>query len=687
MERTALDAVRRVQSTAERAKNAAKRNPITSGTLATMGAVGGLWFASQLLGSQSRTGPGSEMLYTEESCNEKTLKQILEDLKDLDAKDDTATSQTHFENLMANWTTAAGLYSQAGNCDKAHYALGRLCYEGRGYVYDPEYGIQLYERAAYAGNADAMYALACIALRLADNRRQRDSGYDVLRSNKSANLYEAAALLRLAQTKGHEGARRTLSDFSDRPDPMTWIKNTRTKIETAAKTDPSATSQILRIAAQARDEEGGVMVEVEQELRDYKIDTHPPKPGTGGWREDVRRLNRLLDNSEEPETDTIRELLAQATRGTDPREMTSAALVALKYLDHVDLEDVDSDTLGKNADALLEKAARTGDVGAIKHRADALKGMFRHQERRAETETAIMKVLDQGARTGPLLSERGMLNHDQFLRMLKDTKDTDPQQKQGKKAKAMSDLLRAASLGNQEAMRLYRYGSFSDGWSDGNGAGWLLTLSLYSYNGVVVLPIPAALAMDLFSPCKVVFSRGDNATPIVTKLKVGIEPPGDKVIVATGYQYIQVAWPDLKSADAYDRLLQAYKDIFAQTNHDWMVLEPIRRDLFGSNEEAYELTARAILKARSAIRFDKKKPQVAFCVFDDPTHVCSYDRAFMIAAGLIPKTSDGVASDGETSYGEDGEASDGEIGRPRHRVEQKRTRAEQGSLFERGRRR
>ena len=84
MERTALDAVRRVQSTAERAKNAAKRNPITSGTLATMGAVGGLWFASQLLGSQSRTGPGSEMLYTDDQCNQTTLDRVLKEVEKFD---------------------------------------------------------------------------------------------------------------------------------------------------------------------------------------------------------------------------------------------------------------------------------------------------------------------------------------------------------------------------------------------------------------------------------------------------------------------------------------------------------------------------------------------------------------------------------------------------------------------------
>ena len=151
MERTALDAVRRVQSTAERAKNAAKRNPITSGTLA-LGAVGaGLWFASQSLGSQSRTEPGSEMLYTEELCNQRTLDQVLEEAKKLDKDVDIPIDKTHFEDLMEKWTKAAALYSEAGNCPEAHYALGRLCYEGRGYVYDPEYGLKLYEKAALKG--------------------------------------------------------------------------------------------------------------------------------------------------------------------------------------------------------------------------------------------------------------------------------------------------------------------------------------------------------------------------------------------------------------------------------------------------------------------------------------------------------------------------------------------------------
>jgi hypothetical protein len=258
MERTALDAVRRVQSTAERTKNAAKRNPITSGTIATMGAVGGLWFASQLLGSQSRTGPGSEMLYTE-PCIQSTLDKVLAEAKELDKDVDTADDQAHFEDLMEKWTKAAALYSQAGNCDQAHYALGRLCYEGRGYVYDPEYGLKLYEKAALKGNQDAMHALACIALDFAQDGEAYQYGESELSelarfvgNQKTQALYEAACLLRRAH--GPQKALETLRQvkvkldlkFPERmPDDTkewrsTWAKDTHEYLKETANSNGAA---------------------------------------------------------------------------------------------------------------------------------------------------------------------------------------------------------------------------------------------------------------------------------------------------------------------------------------------------------------------------------------------------------------------------------------------------------------
>ena len=84
----------------------------------------------------------------------------------LDADVNTAISQKSFDELQGNWTKAAEGYLRASAaCPKAQFALGRLCFEGRGYVYDPEFGMQLYAKSAEGGNEDAMYALACILLR------------------------------------------------------------------------------------------------------------------------------------------------------------------------------------------------------------------------------------------------------------------------------------------------------------------------------------------------------------------------------------------------------------------------------------------------------------------------------------------------------------------------------------------
>ena len=635
MERAALDAVRRVQSTAERAKNAAKRNPITSGTLATMGAVGGLWFASQLLGSQSRTEPGSMTLYTEEQCNEKTLKQILDDLKELDSTEDTATSQTHFENLMANWTTAAALYSQAGNCPEAHYALGRLCYEGRGYVYDPEYGIQLYERAAFASNGgrntDAMYALACIALRGADKHKSGIVKHSFTGGAKREYLYEAASLLRLAQ--GHEGARRTLSSFSDRPDPMRWIRSTHTYITKAAERDMRALSQIKDIAAY-------------RPINDFDFvnyDTNVENDhASSGWGQRVRSLSKLIDSHSDPRHHAeVSKLLEDARTGENMRQMASAGLVGLKYVNTAKGQNAREATssIREGAEALLNAASINGDASAMMGRYDALEReiVWSLRTARSATEKAKVankianlraerdRVLDQGVRTGyrELLLSRAMYNKEQ-ARGIQVNEEAEIELQ----TKARNDFYQAADRGNWSALESYRGFDF-----DGDNSAKRIELE---NRGVVVVPLPAALAMAVES-ATVVFSSGGsdaNQTPGLRDLNDNMKEVNDGVIAAKGENRLRVTWPDmskLREEEALEELRGAYSTILSEVKtvkgHPLVILEAIRHELFGQ-KDPYKLTAEALLGAISQLTVNQKHPKVALCVFDNPNVVVSYDEAF-----------------------------------------------------------
>jgi hypothetical protein len=629
MKRGALDAARRVQSTAESAKNAAKRNPITSGTLATMGAVGGLWFASQLLGSQSRTGPGSEMLYTEQPCDEKTLDQALEELKELDSTDDTPTSQTHFENLMANWTTVAGLYAKAGNCDKAHYALGRLCYEGRGYVYDPEYGIQLYERAAFAtnggGNKDAMYALACIALRGADKHKSGIVKHSFTGGAKREYLYEAASLLRLAQ--GHEGARKTLSSFSDRPDPMRWIGKTREYITKAAESDLRALSQIQDIAAYSPKNEF-------PNFANYYVDVDRNRHSTwSGWGRRVLGITRLIDPlwitwSPHKHNPEVSELLKEARIGKDMRQKASAGLVGLKYAKQAEAQNDPEVTtrIRKEAETLLKEAAIKGDASAMMGRYVALRDIVWTLDTAEEKEKANAKmktVLDQGVRTG---SREFLLERARYYKLQAWYAQTEgqTQAESEHRSKEREDLYQAADRGDWSALESYRGFDF-----DGHNSGNRIELE---NRGVVVVPLPAALAMDVVS-ATVVFSSGDsdsNQTPGLRDLNDNMSEVNGGVIDAKGENRLRVTWPDMSKiseADALEKLLGAYKTILSEVKGQWVILEAISRELFGKNDP-YKLTAKALLGAISQLTDHQKHTKVALCVFDNPTVVVSYDDAF-----------------------------------------------------------
>jgi TPR repeat protein len=526
MSDTALGVARRLQHTAQKARRAVERNPLTSvGTLGVVGA--GLWLASSL-GSPL----GSQTLYTETSGD---CSNLLKQASDFDARVDAPESQAHFEELMNAWTKAAGLYAKAGDCDKAQCALARLRYEGRGYVYDPEYGTQLYERAAFAGNKDAVYALACIALRVSADK---DSGHDVIVSgfidgDKRKYLYEAAALLR---ARGDALTART--DFT-LDDPMAWIKKTKGNIEAAAKSSPSANTQFLLI-----DYENP---KLQYATWQYVRANRDRKPD--GWRGRVQVLQQLASASPAEfikRKEAVRALLDDAKSDDDAHQKTSVARVVLRYC-----EKARDPSMRAEASALLDQAASKGDLGAIMQKWDALRPWSGKNVQLA----ARSAVLEQGARAGSrqLLYERGLVY-----------------EREGKQAK--KDFRQAAELGHWDAMMSYR---------GQGGLGVNTSHNTLLSKRVIVLPIPAALAMEL-GPATLVLGNGSSSAP-----GLGMEKD----------ELIQVAWPDLSSLDHDDAirvLRDAYASVFSSATTKWVILEPIDRARFGAHSQ-HDLTARAVL--------------------------------------------------------------------------------------------
>ena len=560
---SALEVARRVTSAAARGAAAVKARPRTSAALGALAAGTGLLLAS---------------LYTEESDCE------MREAGNLDSRVDAPTSQAHFGELMRDWTTAAALYSKARGCHRAQYALGRLCYEGRGYVYDPEYGTRLYEQAALAGNTDAMYALACIALFLAKYPDVTET-QSPTEGAKREYLYEAASLLRLARV--HAGASRTLADFHDWPDPMKWIKESRHFIAEAAKADPAAKSQIIRIRERAGAKRGGerglvVYAESAGELE--------PDAGTGGWRESVRRISSRLLTETVAEAE-VQALLAEAESGDDAHK-TAAARVGFAYVNRVG--NTNPADLRAKSEALLSAAARNGDVGAIIERYHRLTGT-------SALSSALESALDEGVRAGSrrLLCERGLY----YLQ-------------KGEGEKARKDFARAAEYGDWRAMALYR------------GTEPRFRISSHT---VVVLPLPAALAATLHSAAVVCTG---SAPPDLTDMSRAESPSsGEAIVGGKRSRWVRVAWPDLqkrRTEGALAALKGAYAEIFAAVTGEWVILEQIDPALFGTHNP-HELTARAIRDALSepgTKNATLTKPSVAFCVFDRPSVVASYDGAF-----------------------------------------------------------
>jgi TPR repeat protein len=510
------------------------KRPLGNVAAAALGAAAG---ATLVIGAQALT---RHMLYTDEPCGD-----LLARATALDARADTAENQAHFARLMESWTKAAELYLQASNanCPKAQCALGRLCYEGRGYVYDPEYGIRLYEQAASAGNADAMYALACIALRIASvvlPAADPSSAFEA--GNKRRYLYEGACLLRRARD-AHEGARSALSDFSLCADPTKWMTATFEYLEETADVSAEAHSHILRMHPQSfpfTEWDG---------LARWQI--RRPAVGTGGWREAARRIDDLgVDDARV----AVRALLeGTSTRSTDAHEMASVASVGLAYLRTE--EDPD---MRKKAVALLDAAADRGDVGAIVEKwGDGTRNKHVHESDPATV--SRLNMLDRGVSAGSrwLRYQRGLVY---------ETRGSE---------RAIEDLYDAAELGHWDALVACRARHRTLSEED-----------LLNGFGVIVLPIPAALAMTL-DRAVVVASAADSA--VFRALGIGAsEPTVGATVVAqgeteSGQKWIQAAWPDLRTdrSAALGLLYAAYQQILAAAQEEWVVLHPPPDLLFG----------------------------------------------------------------------------------------------------------
>jgi TPR repeat protein len=575
------------------------------------------------------------VLYTPECDNQSTLEKA----RALDAKDDAANTQAHFDELQEKWTLAAALYLEAGKgiCPAAQYALGRLCCEGRGYVYDPEFGANLYGRAAASGNADAQYALACIALREALDASSahgdslRESLYTasslllLARNNKStlkmltayalavkharethATEYKGKYFDRNGQKALHLAvAVRAAAEFNlAAGDPQTWAKNTETFLLVAAATSDDAKAQALNHDPTA------VLA------REWK--------GNGGWRADLAQCADI----HKPMVLELASALVSATLAkqetADPRE---AVLVARLFL------PTDGDTrerkralagngeLTAKAKELVEYAAKKGDEVALMMKVVQKAGEFPDGVIPVgPAMTAILGLLHETC-DASLIETRGTIHHYK--------KNTD---------EAKKDWEKAAALGNESAMQLCRMSG-------------RITGTEVIYHGVSVSPIAAALEITVTSATPVLTNEASGSDLVVWNY-IGLaqapsEPEAGTARAVKGA--IHVAWPNLgkkkNGSDALHALEDTYAKIVAEfargkSDDTWhLLVQPIPKQFFGKfAEDAPVMTARAILRAISEMRkvrygFDLR---VTISVFDTMSVVCEYDRALQACIRASP---------------------------------------------------
>ena len=251
-------------------------------------------------------------LYTESDRAECTLDEA----RRLDSDADGAKTQGEFETLMENWTKAAALYRKE-SCHEAKYKLGRLCFEGRGYVFDPELGLRLYESAAVNGNRDAQFALAMAMyflwtrlLQDAKSETEEDTLDESELEMKQRNrIYLVSRCLLSASKAGCTKAASALAEIYslDPYAPVSWAIGTIDFLRDAAKRSERAREQLFSLAEET---------------------TARPEQGQGGWRARVRAaedsgLSALLECT-----------LTRKRKGdAEPREMHIVAHLALRSKD------------------------------------------------------------------------------------------------------------------------------------------------------------------------------------------------------------------------------------------------------------------------------------------------------------------------------------------------------------------
>ena len=577
-------------------------------------------------------------LYTPDCENQSALEKA----RELDSKDDTAKNQAQFDELQENWTQAAALYLEAskGICPEAQYALGRLCFEGRGYVYDPEFGLHLYGRAAAGGNIDAQYALACIALREALGESD---------DTASESLYEASSLLLLARK--HKSTLSTITayalahklgkeaNYAESPkkasyqgrrklplasaakavdefnrtagDPRTWARSTEAFLDVAAEGSDDARAQAGKHDAYGM-------------AREWK--------GNGGWRARLAQcagadlgdpdVNKLV-------SELVSDTLERAEKGSaDPRE---AALVAQVCLP-ADGDSLNaSGELTKKARVLLDYAADKGDESAVMLKI----GKIGKDSKLSPAENAAeFARLLHATCTAAMVAERGNV-HWQIKTIYEEKNDLEKAAEHTNEAK--KDWEKAAALGAISAMSRYRESIVPE-------------VEAFREHGVGVVPMAAALAMTVASATPVLPSDSLGSDVAVWRyIGLNTAPAAPKDGTArTVDGAIHVAWPNLgkkkNGSDALHALEDTYTAIVTEIakkgKTEWgLLVQPTPKHLFGKYaDDAPVMTARAILRAVSSLRkiHSRFHLTVTMCVFDPMSVVCEYDRAFQACIRASP---------------------------------------------------
>ena len=602
MRRSALEAVARTGEARRRVREAVANNQAATLGFAGLGAL---------------VAGGAVLLYTQEDENQQDQKCVATYHKAkaqrLDSEADTAEGQTEFDKLQADWTKAAELYLKAGNCAEAQYALGRLCSEGRGYVYDPAYGEDLYRAAAAKGNSDAKYALACAALRAALGALGKPN--DVYSA-----LYEASSLLArhasaprairaylTGLTVNDTG--RALAEFNRlaENDPATWMQNTNRFLVHAAKTMDDAKAQILSALASnlftqahslAYDKQwnknGDTRAKILMQI-DVFTDRH-------------QALSVLIEKSASADEMTkqisliIQSISALIKLGEDTDTAAHKYLVYSAVSEIIPKREPDPDVkpkitqLSQRNLKLVEEAANKRNVRAIISWLNEVGTSEKAQQRN--------RLLDIGASEGSLdaLRYRARVHYDN-----------------NDQTAMRSDWAAAARLGCIDSLEELRQAHNKK----------------RVHSRVKVSPLPAALQVTITEGNFAVAVRESGDEPVEKYMEAYEREPGDKS------RPIKIAWPQLETSvnarAALDQLQGAYARVFdASGEAKTLIVEPMPAANFGAfSADAPVLTARALLNALAAQNISETK-KVTMCVSADPLVVVDYDRAFRTCARAIP---------------------------------------------------